>query len=85
MLATTGNQFRMSGATTGSGHSQSEHEATKDGDVEPSGVTPGSANASYTFIGGHWQFNMATTNLDVGTYTYHIDLMYGTYISLRSV
>ena len=34
-------------------------------------------NAAFTFTGGQWHFNMATTNLEVGTYTYHINLAYG--------
>jgi len=36
---------------------------------------PGSA---FTYTGGHWQWNMATTNLDAGyTYTFQITLKYG--------
>jgi hypothetical protein len=37
-------------------------------------------NAAFTFVGDHWQFNMAT-NLDAGyTYTFHINLADGSYI-----
>ena len=36
---------------------------------------PGSA---FTYTGGHWQWNMATTNLDAGyTYTFQINLKFG--------
>jgi hypothetical protein len=39
-------------------------------------------NAAFTFVGDHWQFNMATTNLDAGyTYTFQIHLANDTYIT----
>jgi len=35
-------------------------------------------DVAFQFVGDHWQFNMATTNLDAGyTYTFRINLAYG--------
>ena len=39
-------------------------------------------DAAFTYTGGVWHFNMATTNLDAGyTYTFHINLANGSFIS----
>ena len=35
-------------------------------------------DVAFTFTGGQWHFNMATTNLDAGyTYTFRINTAYG--------
>ena len=37
----------------------------------------------FTYTGGQWHFNMATMNLDAGTYTFRINLANGQAITFQ--